>query len=103
MFNPAPKPEKTPKKKRKGIKKISEKRMTQIAAYSLIRRKFLMEHENCEVCSKPAHEVHHKWSRIDKMLNNTDYFMSVCRSCHVKIHDNPTWAYQRSYLISDVK
>jgi hypothetical protein len=57
-----------------------------------------MTHMFCEVCSLPATDIHHK-ERRGKNLCNPDTFMSVCRTCHMKIESNGKWARENGYTI----
>ncbi len=66
------------------------------AAYSVLRRHWLKEHPFCQAslpnCSIEAHDIHHKHGRIGEQYLDSRDFMSVCRSCHTTIHENPKLA-----------
>ena len=55
----------------------------------------------CEVCGKQEdHKLHahHKLPRRyhDDTIANC---IVVCRNCHTKIHDNPTWAKRNGFMV----
>lgn len=85
-------------KPKKSIKTISDKRKAQNKDYGKIRLQFLSDHFLCERCQKPADEIHHKAGRNGERLNNVSDFMSVCRSCHKYIHDNPVESRKKGWL-----
>lgn len=87
--------------KQKNINPFSEKRNKQLKLYRQVRDVYMKEKTICEVneCARKSEDLHHKNGRIGEMLYNTAYFMAVCRSCHQKIHNNPSWARNNNYLI----
>lgn len=88
---------------KKTINKVSVKRKEQLGEYKDLRGKYLSENPHCEVkeCPNTATEIHHKrHERTNKHLNDVTQFMSVCRRCHNKIHENPEWAKKYGYLIN---
>lgn len=87
------------KLKKSPLKKISDKRKKQEAAYSVLRKQFLKDNPNCEICGGVATEIHHKFHREGERLNDTSYFMAVDRKCHRMIHDNPEDSYRLGYLM----
>ena len=89
---------KTPLKSKKRINRISDKHRKELKQYSQVRRDYMMTHMFCEVCSLPATDIHHK-ERRGKNLCNPDTFMSVCRTCHMKIESNGKWARENGYTI----
>ena len=91
--------EKPPKKKVQPIKKESKKLKKNREVYGLLRLNFLALKEFCEVCGYKATEIHHKKGREGDMLNDINYWMAVCRGCHVLIHDSPSLSYKFGYLI----
>ena len=91
--------EKPEKKKPKQIKKVSDRRAKQNEQYSIERKNYLALKPFCEVCGCEATEIHHKKSRVEKMLLDIHYWMAVCRECHNEIHANPEYSYQMGYLI----
>lgn len=70
----------------------------------IVKPAYLAAHQMCEIdgCSSKATEVHHKKGRIGKLLNDTDYFLAVCRKDHVFIENNPLWAKQKGYSINRI-
>ena len=60
-------------------------------AWKRIRDKYAMEHPFCEVCLKegrltPVEEVHHILPVSCGGRHNRENLMSLCQSCHNKIH-----------------
>lgn len=86
-----PKPVKAEKKKPKKIKPLSEKRAKENKVYLELRKDFLLAKPYCEIrlpgCTNLSTDVHHQNGRIGKLLCATECFVSVCRSCHRKTHD----------------
>ena len=87
-----------PKKKRKRINGISEKRKYQRKIYLILRENYLKKNPNCERCSSPATEIHHKNGRTNDKLVDVMYFMASCRPCHTWIHNNPQEAREAKWL-----
>lgn len=53
----------------------------------------------CEVCMKAkTSDVHHTKGR-GRFYMDVDTWLSVCRSCHDKIHKEPKWAREKGYLV----
>jgi hypothetical protein len=87
--------------KRTPIRRVSTKRAKQLREYFVIRENYLAEHRLCNVCkSSKATDIHHLRGRVGTRLNDTQYFMAVCRSCHDEIHHNPRWAYENGLLLT---
>jgi len=83
-FKPDPKPEPRKKKTKKAIRQVSVKRQGLNKQYRIVRDQYLLENFKCEKCLYAASsEVHHKSGRVGTMLINADYFMAVCRPCHL--------------------
>ena len=98
------KPVKTQQKpsvrKRKAIKPVSDKRKVQNAEYSKLRLDFLEQHPLCQVClSEEANQIHHTFHREGKRLNDQNYWLAVGPDCHRQIHDQPSWAKEKGYLL----
>ena len=60
-------------------------------AWKRIRDKYISSHPLCESCQKagrltPAAEVHHKLPLTQGGTHQADNLMSLCHSCHMKIH-----------------
>ncbi len=81
------------------IKPISDKRLEELAKYRIIREQYMKLNSKCELCTEKATEIHHKNSRENERLYDDKYFMSICRVCHIKIHEHPKWARENGYLI----
>ncbi len=63
------------------------------ADYTKKRRKFLKDNPICHAkihkCSLHATDFHHKHGRIGDNMFETTHCLSVCRSCHNWIENNP--------------
>ena len=77
----------------------SANRKKQIKIYNSLRAEFLSKYPRCEWCKMPATEIHHKKGRMGEMLNETKYFMSVCRTCHLWIEDHPREAKEKGFTL----
>lgn len=60
-------------------------------AWKRIRTKYVSEHPLCEMCLKegklvPVEEVHHILPVSQGGTHARDNLMSLCQSCHTKIH-----------------
>ena len=87
------------KPKRTPVKKVSDKQKKRNAEYQKTRLEYLNEHKLCEVCAKPATDIHHVQGRVGDNLTDTSKFMAVCRGCHTFIENNREWAYEKGYLL----
>lgn len=83
----------------KPLNKKSDKRTQQEEKYKIIRQVYLLNHPLCARCGDPSTEVHHTNGRNDDRLNDKEFFMSSCRSCHEWIHDHPKQARKEGWLI----
>ncbi len=90
-----------PLKEWKPIRKVSTKRKEENEIYSELREEFLKTNPECQAsgCSKESEDVHHMIGR-GKELNNTKYWLAVCRNCHIFITDNPLEAIKRNLSFS---
>lgn len=87
--------------KRTRLKSVSNKRQKQYEKYSKIRLNFLAEHQICEICNSAcSQDIHHKRGRNNERLLDANFFMAICRRCHIKIHLNPKWAYDNQYMLT---
>lgn len=101
------------KKPRVAVKKVSGKRVKQLAEYRKLRKEFLAKNPYCQIWMKQAgvrradidedgcildggymfvplsEEVHHVRGRIGAMLNNTRHWLAVSRKAHRWVHDSP--------------
>lgn len=86
--------------KRSPINKLSKKRKASMVTYKKVRKEYMIEHNDCEVCfGNKATEIHHKRGRIAKFLCDKTYFLALCPSCHREITDNPKWAMEKGYSL----
>lgn len=83
------------------IPQQSAKQKEKNIEYLKVRMQYLSMYPNCQSCGAPATEVHHKALRRGDKLIDTNYFMSICRTCHDRIHNNPQWAEEKGYLIKN--
>ena len=81
------------------LRPVSIKRAKQNKEYSVLRMEYLNKNPFCSICEKPACDIHHKKGRFGERLNNSEFFMAVCRGCHEWIHANPQISYAKDYLI----
>lgn len=82
-------------KPRKPIKKVSSKRAKQLADYARLKRQFFKPGvHQCDVgdCPNIATDIHHTRGRTNLWLCRTEYWLAVCRTHHMMIHQNPGWA-----------
>ena len=84
--------------KRTPLRRVSKKRQKEMREYNRLRRQFLDDNPNCEVCRKRTDDVHHMAGRGINYLD-VDTWLSVCRACHNKIHARPSWAREKGYLV----
>ena len=61
--------------------------------WRIIRARYVALHPLCEMCLKegrltPVEEVHHKKPVSQGGTNDFENLMSLCQSCHTKIHLN---------------
>jgi hypothetical protein len=86
--------------KRTPLRRVSEKRRTQLREYSQVRKGYLQDHPTCQVCeSRGATDIHHRNGRHNARLTDTTYFLATCRVCHERIHAHPQWARDGGWLI----
>lgn len=85
-------------KKRTRISPISEKMAENLKVYRILRREFMEVNPNCQLCSRPATDLHHRAGR-GKYLNDVLTFMALCRPCHNWIHENPKESRELLYLL----
>ena len=62
-------------------------------AWKRIRDRYAAEHPLCEMCLKegrltPVQEVHHILPVSKGGTHARDNLMSICQSCHIKIHND---------------
>jgi hypothetical protein len=84
--------------------KVSPKRKVENEEYSRKREEFLKANPECQagienICDREANEVHHMKGR-GILLNETKFWLAVCRNCHVYITDHPLDAIKRNLSFS---
>lgn len=88
------------KRPSKPIAKRSIKRNEERTQYSLKRTKFLWNHPTCEVCgSGAATDIHHKAGTENDLLLEQQYWLAVCRPCHILITEDSAWAIKEGYSL----
>jgi len=82
------------------IKPVSDKMTKELAKYRRLRSKYLEATPTCEVrgCNRAATEIHHRRSR-GIYLCVVEYFLAVCRPCHLKIESEVIWAKEQGYSV----
>lgn len=87
--------------KRSPLRRVSNRRAAENRIYARERKKYLEEHPMCEAClDRPSVELHHKRSRIGRLLCDVRFFFATCSVCHAWIHDNPRKARELGWLSS---
>lgn len=110
----------TPIKRKTRIKSVSTRRAAELRVYAKKRKAFLTEHPFCQVClenSKISHaylkrfycltipavprsvDIHHKAGRTGWRLNDESQWMAVSRKAHEWIHQHPSEARKRGWLV----
>lgn len=61
--------------------------------WQILRREKLMQNLYCEVCGRPATEVHHivpvesmPLRQMEMLMFDMQNLQSICRKCHLKVH-----------------
>lgn len=90
-------------KPRKKIQAVSEKMLNQLAAYRRKRKKYLLEHPECEakispLCCGKSDQVHHKKGR-GQYLADERYFLAVDFPCHRWIEENVEKAKEMGFSV----
>ncbi len=80
------------------MNKVSERHSKELQQYSQARKEHFALNPYCAICDCDATDIHHMAKR-GKNLCNKDTFLSTCRFCHTKIHDNPAWAREKGYIL----
>ena len=72
------------------VKKVSPQIAKKLNEYDIKRAKHLKDHPECQVklidCEEIGIEIHHAEPRATG-LNKEEYFLTVCRPCHDKLHN----------------
>lgn len=83
--------------RRTPLRRVSKKRQAELKHYSVLRRAYLADHPECEVCGARATDIHHMLPRSQGgKLCDVTIFLALCRRCHQLAHDNPKWAYKNN-------
>ncbi len=85
---------KTPLKSRSALRTSQERE------YGRLRAEFLKDYPACFLCGAPPVEIHHMCGRGKHYLDKKTW-MSICRPCHERIHQNVAWARERGYIQYD--
>lgn len=89
---------KQPRKKKKAIAQVSDKRLKQLSEYRDKRKVFLIG-KRCPVTGGQATEIHHMDGREGDRLLNFDKCLGVSRSGHTWIHEHPAESRAKGWLI----
>jgi hypothetical protein len=93
-----PKPEKSPRKRAKRIKPVSEKRSHELGVYKLLRKVLLEEQPICQVCKRnKSTQCHHKAGREGKLLTQWTNLLAVCHDCHQDLTIHSKEAIENGY------
>jgi len=91
-------------KKPYKIKLVSKRRSKQNNEYTKARSTYLLAHPFCEAripgCTFQAVEIHHKRGKIEGLLTDPKWFLSVCRSCHDVIEAKGVFAKENGFSVS---
>jgi hypothetical protein len=94
-----------PKKTNKSIKPKADKQDPLDKLYSVMRIKFLQEYPGCQArlqgCTLQSTDVHHKKGRGLYYLDKNTW-LSVCRSCHNWIENNPAEAKELNFSLNRI-
>jgi hypothetical protein len=88
-----------PLKRKTPLRRVSKRRSKEMKEYGILRKEFLEKLPICEVCMKAkSTDIHHKAGR-GKHYIEVETWLSTCRSCHDRIHREPSWAREKGFLI----
>lgn len=83
---------------KKPINKVSVRHTKELTKYKQAKREHFALNPFCAICGFGADDIHHMAKR-GKNLCNKDTFLSLCRKCHTRCHDNPAWAKENGYTL----
>lgn len=90
-------------RRRKTLRRRSPKLAARMVRYYELRRIFLELHPYCQIrgpgCEIRSRDIHHRKGRYGRLLNETLFWMALCRVCHDWVHDHSIEARKRGYLI----
>lgn len=90
----------SPLKRRTRLSPVSKKRSKQLKVYSSLRKAYIKEHPRCENCNAAfSSDIHHKKGRLGETLNDTEFWIAVCRACHNHIHRYPQLARDKGLIL----
>lgn len=85
-----------PLKRKTRLRAMSDKRRKASRKYTILRKKFLLDHPFCS-CGSRSVDVHHSQGRGANYLNVSSW-MASCRPCHDQIHQHPNQARKEGKL-----
>lgn len=72
-----------------------------MARYSKLKKAYMEQFPICEICKeRQAVDIHHRLGRTGERLNQTSWWMALCRQDHDKVHREPIWATKMGYTLS---
>lgn len=83
----------------KKMQPFSAKKLEELKVYRKLRDNYLKENPICERCGEKSEDLHHKKPR-EHYLNDVSIFCSLCRKCHIWVHDNDKESREQGYLLS---
>lgn len=93
--------------KRSSLNSMSPKRKEEMKEYSKLRKVYMKDHHECEICLalyapvvNLATEIHHRLplGRGGK-LTDTSIFIAICRPCHELMKSQIKWAEEKTYVL----
>jgi hypothetical protein len=96
-----------PTARQKRLPSRSPKRAKEERIYSGKRIIFLSAHPMCQahitgVCTHQSTDVHHKAGRSGDLYLDENFWLAVCRACHMYIELNPLWAREKGFSLSKI-
>jgi hypothetical protein len=103
-----------PQKEKKKIAQVSFKMKKELSVYSATKGPWIKDKRCAVDPSQPATDVHHmkgkvgyadKWARDNgiPLLIDKRFWLPVCRTSHIKITDNSSWAEANGYSLPRVE
>ena len=80
------------------MNRVSARHAKELKQYSQSRREHFAINPYCAICGCGATDIHHTAKRGVNLCNK-DTFLSLCRKCHTKCHQNPAWAKENGYTL----
>ena len=94
----------TKRLRRTPLRKVSKK-SERMKKYYALRKKWIegagRQFQLCQIClSKFGTDVHHRKSRRGNLLFDTDWWMWLCRDCHMnRVHGDVKTAKKNGWLV----